>query len=505
MKLKYISTVLFASLCIITGCSDFEQVNTDQNKTSVVSSAMLATGMLKSMAQMDNGQHAAWLYSYIAAHYVANADDAASYDYNEMPEQGFDDLAPLRNAQKMIDYATTDELKASYEGLAHFMRAYHFFRLTMLVGDMPYSESFQAAEGITAPKYDTQKDIFVGLLNELDQAYDLFGKGAKFDGDILYGGDVKKWQKAANALQLRILINLYKKTDADLDVKGRFAKVLQRSNFESNSDNLQLVYSDKKGQEHPHYINVSKFTMYDAMTDLMVDKLKELDDWRLFSYASPAQKLLNEGKAESDWDAYAGVDYTIDYSTKNALCLSEYAISGLNEHYEQVAQGDPAAMLTYAENQFTLAEAALRGLVSGDAEQYYYAGIKASMENTAKNAKGFEHGRVMDDAYINSYIASDKVKLSGSVDNKIEQVLWQKYIAGFLQSPWNAYFQIRRTDVPKIKINPATNCNNPNDRYPLRRMYSGTERSYNKENLEEAIQRQFGGNETTVSEIWILK
>ena len=39
-----------------------------------------------------------------------------------------------------------------------------------------------------------------------------------------FGGDLKKWQKAVNAFQLRILIQLSKKdADADLAVKTKFA------------------------------------------------------------------------------------------------------------------------------------------------------------------------------------------------------------------------------------------------------------------------------------------
>ena len=49
-----------------------------------------------------------------------------------------------------------------------------------------------------------KKDVFLGLLNELDEADRLFSAGTNFEGDYIYGGDVTKWRKAVNVMQLKV-------------------------------------------------------------------------------------------------------------------------------------------------------------------------------------------------------------------------------------------------------------------------------------------------------------
>ena len=46
-------------------------------------------------------------------------------------------------------------------------------------------------------------------------------------GDIYLGNDLRKWQRIVNTMRLRLLIQLSKKvTDADLNIKGQFADII---------------------------------------------------------------------------------------------------------------------------------------------------------------------------------------------------------------------------------------------------------------------------------------
>ena len=92
-------------------------------------------------------------------------------------------------------------------------------------------------------------------MEELDEADYLFSVGDNFEGDYIYGGDVTKWRKAVNSLQLKILLNLYRKVDdVDLNVKERINEIVEnRPLFESNDDNFQIVYSNSAGQKYPFF------------------------------------------------------------------------------------------------------------------------------------------------------------------------------------------------------------------------------------------------------------
>ena len=91
------------------------------------------------------------------------------------------------------------------------------------------------------------------------------------------------------------------------------------------------------------------------------------------------------------------------------------------------------------------------------------------------------------------------------MENKVSQIIWQKFFTNFLQSPSTTFFETRRTGTPELIVNPKSNQSVPADRLPLRWMYPNDEINYNSDNVNEALQRQFGGSDTFIGEMWILK
>ena len=81
----------------------------------------------------------------------------------------------------------------------------------------------------------------------------------------------------------------------------------------------------------------------------------------------------------------------------------------------------------------------------------------------------------------------------------------QKYLAGFMQLPYQTYYDYRRTGYPKFPINEKTSLNfNAPNKIPVRWRYPDTENQYNKENVEEAIKRQYNGVDEVNKLMWIL-
>ena len=56
-----------------------------------------------------------------------------------------------------------------------------------------------------------------------------------------------------------------------------------------------------------------------------------------------------------------------------------------------------------------------------------------------------------------------------------------------------------------IPNDPETNMNEVKTQLPLRWMYPDDEYSRNRENIEEALARQFGGADTPNEVMWLLK
>ena len=118
----------------------------------------------------------------------------------------------------------------------------------------------------------------------------------------------------------------------------------------------------------------------------------------------------------------------------------------------------------------------------------------------------YHQGRRITTDVIDTYLSRPSIQLTGDTEKDIEKIITQRYLSSFMQYPWDAYFEYRRTGYPKLPINPATSLNtNAPDKIPVRWMYSTDEYSYNKENVEEAVARQYGGNDEVNQLMWILK
>ncbi len=103
--------------------------------------------------------------------------------------------------------------QTGYHAIGKFLRAYYFYNLTSLMGDVPLKDALKGAE-LLQPRYDTQKDVFLQVLTWLDEANNDFksldDRKASITGDFFYNGDFAKWRKATNAFKLRVLIALSK-------------------------------------------------------------------------------------------------------------------------------------------------------------------------------------------------------------------------------------------------------------------------------------------------------
>lgn len=516
MNLSIYKYMLLCCIAIVAfiSCSKFDQINTNPDTTNTARSEWLATSMLGSVTVSDISTQKAFAQPFMLGKYtIWKEGGPESMQYNRFGRIDFNRLTVLRNVDPMIANAPSDVLKNSYTALGHFIRAWQFFQTTMRVGDIPYSEAIKGeSDKNIKPKYDSQKEVFKGILNELDQADELFKAGADFSGDIVYGGKIAKWRKLVNSFQLHVLMNLYKKTaDADLNVTGRFQKIVaERPLMEDYTDNFAVTYQNAAGSCYPWSntpVQTNPFIIYSALTTTFVNPLKANQDRRLFYVAEPAPAKINAGGLASSYDSYLG----LEPSNTMADIVGAYNagnFSDFNKRYVELFNAEPVGLLCVWDVKFLLAEATVRGWISGvPAQTHYAAGIQQSMKFLVNYTPvAYRHGVTMDDAYINGYPSTAGVALTGSNENQIKQIITQKYLAGFLQNcDYNAWYENRRTGYPEFLLNPSTNLNTPSTKFPLRWLYPSTELTNNSENLDAAIKSQYSGNDNVNETMWLLK
>ena len=117
----------------------------------------------------------------------------------------------------------------------------------------------------------------------------------------------------------------------------------------------------------------------------------------------------------------------------------------------------------------------------------------------------YHHGHPITEEAIAAFLETPAIQLSGEKEADIEKILTQRYLASFMQHPYDVYYDYRRTGYPVLPINPATNRNTMNDRLPMRWMYPKSESDYNLEHQNEALERQFGGVDDINKLMWILQ
>lgn len=515
--LKYM-LVLPALVILTPGCKKFDDINSNPDKTGEVSSSILATGMILNMTRSDISTQKSFMQPFLLGKYITWGEGQESFQYNKLTRADFGRLTQLRNIAPMEKYATNDALRKSYQALGHFIRAWQFFQASMQVGDLPYKESVKAeTENILQPKYDSQKVVFQGILDELDLANQLFSEGATFEGDPIYAGKTDNWRRLTNSFELHVLINLYKKTgDADLKVIDRFKDILaNRPLMRDYKDNFALAYNNIAGQNYPwsdvpagsgNSFVKSNYTM---LSNTLLDPMRTLKDRRLFYYAKPSPVKVASGLSESDYNAYPGVEPSDAFSALQTRRVGkDYA--DLNNRYVQLVNAEAVSVFSYWDLQFILAEAAVRGWITGpSAQSYYAAGISSSMNFIVSNTPDlmdYHHNMKMDAAYIAAFPGTAGVALAGTNEVQISQIITQKYLANFLHgSKYGAWYENRRTGYPNFILNSTTNLNAPTTQFPLRWMYPSNELDYNSANVSAAIQSQFGGNDDVNGMMWLLK
>jgi hypothetical protein len=482
---KIILSLLSGMLILQAGCKKFEEFQTDPNKSTVSTPDLLLTTVEQTAFQSTD------LNVALASRQMAYTDAVSNQQYYGWTRGSFANYNNLRQVLKM-EQAATAQNKPEYLPLAKYYRAWYFLQLTQMFGDIPYTEALKGEENISTPKYDQQKDLYLNILNELKAANELITSGTpSVLGDIVYNGNMQQWKKAINSLSLRVLMSLSKRVnEPGLEVQNRFAEIMnnpaQYPVYTSNADNAQLKFYDLQDNRYP-YFNNNDIQTAEYMEETFINLLKSLNDVRLFSFADKAPKYA--ALPATDFNAYGGVRGSAPVNENNARTVAGEA-SKINPRFYRNPVNEPSIALGYAEVQFILAEAVVRGWIGGVASDYYRNGIQASM---------LFYG--IDQNAINQYLGQTQVQLSPA--NSIQNILTQKYIASFMNSGWQPFFEQRRTGFPVFDVSGAGVLNNK--MIPKRWMYPETELQLNQQNVSEAISRQYPEGDNINGQMWLIK
>lgn len=316
----------------------------------------------------------------------------------------------------------------------------------------------------------------------------------------------------------------------------------------TNFGDYKIVKPSNRTEPSTHY---STWTTAAApKADWYKDSVPEYADPRaliMFDVTSPGtlasysrKKVSGKWKYSADfrgrWSGIpAGLPVTdankIEYSCSNNSRLGAFFITPdrpnpyitandvPTEEEKNKAEERKQILMHANEVNFLLAEAALRGYISGDAKTFYENGVRTSMQF-------FNRDKVerISNEVIDAYLKSTSKNLMGTSpafndseggdtdetnhNSKLFKIIIQKYLALFPEGSQEAYNDYRRLGIPALDPMPGLvekavkNVGAWDWQGSVRRLtYPAIENDVNTANIKEAIDRM-GGTDATSTRMW---
>ncbi|MEO9003624.1 MAG: SusD/RagB family nutrient-binding outer membrane lipoprotein [Ginsengibacter sp.] len=515
MKRKYIKIifVIIGSSFILASCTKkLSELNKDPNSYQKVNTDFLFTS---SMLDAVGGDRFSWMIRF---NLMASLQQEATYSLLTAPgdkylSEGYGSFlwnsysSCVREIEDVIQNVKDDPNMINKLAIARIWRVYMFHRLTDLFGDIPYFQAGKGLEGQYQPKYDKQSDIYPDMLKQLEESANSLDASKPTFGssDLFYGGNVIQWKKFAFSLMLRLGMHLTKVdlTSAETWVKKAIAggpiledvDLAKISYFDgslaSNRNPLsaQWLELDYVNPQDPNNIQGCK------ISKRFIDQLKgnstTTKDPRLNAisvlwvkqpsglYVKDTATALQNGMENAKYNSYPA-DYET-FSEPNPKTVMSYSA--------------PICVMTPAEVNFLLTEAAIRGWYAGNVGDAYSNGVKAAMKQWSLYGS---EGVISQDK-VDYYLTNNPFKLSGSFEEKLDQISTQKWILFYVDQIEN-FANWRRTNYP-VLIHTNYPGNLTGGQIPRRMVVPDSEELYNKDNFIDAKTRQSGDN-TLLSRVW---
>ena len=221
---KYIihSFVVIAALLTLgTGCAKFDDMSRNPYALyDAPSEAFVHPIMFKT--QYNNINVFRSLTAPLMQYGVSTSSEVSSrvVDNYNIPESSTDDVwsslyLQWGNAMTMYDKAVKEDDEAM-QAVALILKSYLITQITDTYGEVPFKEAGALVltdnEGAYSTSYDTQKDIYRGVICMLEDANEMLAATEKtaFSAvcDKVYDGNFEKWRRFGNSLYARVLMRI---------------------------------------------------------------------------------------------------------------------------------------------------------------------------------------------------------------------------------------------------------------------------------------------------------
>ncbi|WP_369679119.1 SusD/RagB family nutrient-binding outer membrane lipoprotein [Siphonobacter sp. BAB-5385] len=404
---------------------------------------------------------------------------------------------------------------SNLENIATIMQVQSLATASDVFGDIPYTQALQAkTANISQPVYDSQESIYKSLLSRLETAVTALNttQAGPTNDAFPYKGNIGQWKRYGYSLMLKLAMRL---TKADAATAKTYAeKAAAGGVFTSVADDAYVNADMANGYNNANASALgTPADLYQVRwSKTMIDFLKANEDPRLSKVAEiPAAGLDGNQTAvggdntpakqlglPNGYDLSGGatdISKSPNYpgatgSDKNVTPIGNY--SRPTNIFRNM--NGPLFVLTYAETELLLAEAATRGYtVSGTAATHYKNAVSAALQSLAK----FGTAGAIDAATADAYATAHPLVAANAL-KQINEQYWAT--TSILQNFIEAWSNWRRSGYPQLTPVKYTG-NFANGTIPRRELYPTGEGSLNPDNYRAAVNRLSGGD-TWTSRVW---
>lgn len=302
MKTSRLFTFITTALLMTAGgCTDAEMDRINRNTSNppaeTVNARFQITDAITSTAFSTIGGGYAWYTSSYTEQLFGDGNNLLMYA--EIRDAGVTAAATTFNNDWNTIYRNLQNLKQIMEkcadgglnagqpdllGMAEVLWCIKWETLTLLHGDVPYSEALDSNN--KTPKLDRQEDIYTDILQTIDSAIthltladneQLNNTGSQ---DLLYQGEPARWLALAYGIRARLLLDgMYRYPDCLTAVEESAQKA-----FELGFDGAVLDIFDSPDQDNPWAAFMSSRN-YLGANGTLATLLADTDDPRLEMYA----------------------------------------------------------------------------------------------------------------------------------------------------------------------------------------------------------------------------
>ncbi len=498
MKIQFSKTIyflIFTAFFTLTSCNkkSLTDLNNNPNTTQSAVPDYIFTGAILAM-QASNYSVLAEGMQYFSTYKEVPGVGDKYYSFNGTESDFTGYYTDKLNRLIQLEAAVQGPDDINKKSLVRILKVYEFHQLTDVAGDIPYFDALAGQENLM-PKYDTQKDIYLDMFKELDEAATALDPSKPTFGkaDLFYNGDVAKWKKFAYTLMLRLGMRL-SNVDPAL-AQSWVQKAIAGGVMTSDADIAKISYADAPGGMNPQVVAMRNGNYISPGGDnveggkyaaTFIDHLKSTKDPRLAVISvvwvptSPGATTYN---ADTSFAAQTGmVSASLNTKPTNFDIYSEPSLVVLNV-------GAPIIILGPSEAYLLLAEAALRGWYTGStAEEAYNNGVKYGMTQWSFYPAASPSPNNISDAKIAAYLQLNPYLSGGTFDQQLEQISVQKWVSLF-GNDYEVYANWRRTGYPVLT--PVNYPGNVTGGKMFRRFsLPNSENLTNQANYLEALQRQ---------------